>query len=201
MWYDSEASYPEPKEKLGRWLGPAVDIGPAMTAKILKANGQVLYRSTYRALTETEIEDKAHMKLREEYDESIRVRIGRPSSSSELNELDPEAVTPEYEFYHDDLEGSQEHAPDIEDVTPEDLDVYVGAEVNLPIGGEVQSGKVRRRSRDDAGDVTGKANANPISTPEHIRLNSRMAKWQSILQTLSLRTCIHSVILRGISKC
>ena len=162
MWYDSEASYPEPKEKLGRWLGPAVDIGPAMTAKILKANGQVLYRSTYRALTETEIEDKAHMKLREEYDESIRVRIGRPSSSSELNELDPEAVTPEYEFYHDDLEGSQEHAPDIEDVTPEDLDVYVGAEVNLPIGGEVQSGKVRRRSRDAAGDVTGKANANPI---------------------------------------
>ena len=39
---------------LGRYLGPAIDVGPALTAKILKANGEVVYRSTYRALTDVE---------------------------------------------------------------------------------------------------------------------------------------------------
>jgi hypothetical protein len=32
---------------LGRYLGVAIDVGPAMTAKILKANGQVIHRSMY----------------------------------------------------------------------------------------------------------------------------------------------------------
>ena len=31
-WYDTNSSYPEPKECLGRWLGPSIDIGPAMTS-------------------------------------------------------------------------------------------------------------------------------------------------------------------------
>jgi len=38
MWFDSDAAYSKPKEQLGRWLGPAIDIGPAMPAKILKCN-------------------------------------------------------------------------------------------------------------------------------------------------------------------
>ena len=33
---------------LERYLGPAIDVGPAMTAKILKSNGEVIHRSTYR---------------------------------------------------------------------------------------------------------------------------------------------------------
>ena len=32
-YYNSVSSHPEHKEILGRWLGPAVDIGPAMTSK------------------------------------------------------------------------------------------------------------------------------------------------------------------------
>jgi hypothetical protein len=38
---------------------------------------------------------------------------------------------PVYELYDDDVEGTKhEHVPDIDDVTPEDQDNYVGAEVN-----------------------------------------------------------------------
>jgi hypothetical protein len=40
-YYNKTASFPNPKELLGRWLGPTVDLGPAMTAKILKANGNM----------------------------------------------------------------------------------------------------------------------------------------------------------------
>ena len=42
-WWSVNASYPEPKEVLGHWLGPLIDVGPAMTAKVLKSNGQVVH--------------------------------------------------------------------------------------------------------------------------------------------------------------
>jgi hypothetical protein len=46
-FHDDPAAYPEPKEILGRWLGPALDIGPAMTANVIKANGQVMFTSSH----------------------------------------------------------------------------------------------------------------------------------------------------------
>jgi transposase len=55
MFRDTVATYPDDKMVLGRDLGPAIDIGPAMTRKILKANGQVVYRSTVRSLTPDEV--------------------------------------------------------------------------------------------------------------------------------------------------
>ena len=52
--------------------------------------------------------------------------------------------------------------PDIDDVTPEDLDNSVGAKVNLPIRGTMQMGKVKRRAQNDDGKVYGTRNPNPI---------------------------------------
>jgi hypothetical protein len=49
------APFPQDKMVLGRYLGPSVDIGSAMTAKILKANGQVIHMSAYRSLTPGEV--------------------------------------------------------------------------------------------------------------------------------------------------
>ena len=46
VFRDTSVSYPDDTMVLGRDLGPAIDIGPAMTWKILKANGKVVYRST-----------------------------------------------------------------------------------------------------------------------------------------------------------
>jgi hypothetical protein len=48
-------SYPEAQAVLGRYLGPSHDIGPAMTAKVLKDNGVVMHRPTYRAMTPDEM--------------------------------------------------------------------------------------------------------------------------------------------------
>ena len=44
MFRDTMASYPEDKMVLGQDLVPALDIGPAMTRKLLKKNGMVVYR-------------------------------------------------------------------------------------------------------------------------------------------------------------
>ena len=54
MFRDQPVAFPDDNPVLGRYLGPAIDVGPALTTKILKANGEVVYRSTYRALTDVE---------------------------------------------------------------------------------------------------------------------------------------------------
>ena len=44
MFRDNTPTFPDDKLALGRYLGPATDVGSALTAKILKFNGQlVLY--------------------------------------------------------------------------------------------------------------------------------------------------------------
>jgi hypothetical protein len=51
-WYewvkfrDTAAKFPVSNIQLGRDLGAAIDIGPAMTRKIMKKNGSVIYRSS-----------------------------------------------------------------------------------------------------------------------------------------------------------
>ena len=63
-WYewvkfrDTKAPFPDTKYALGRYLGPSIDVGPAMTAKMLKANGQLLHRMTYHALTDRELRQR-----------------------------------------------------------------------------------------------------------------------------------------------
>ena len=56
--WDEKAPFPEDMLKLCHYIGPNIDIGPAMTAKILTQNGQVLHRSTYKPLNPDEIADK-----------------------------------------------------------------------------------------------------------------------------------------------
>lgn len=54
---DTVIAFPDTQLVLGRYLGPSTDIGPAMTAKILKESGHVVHRSTFRALTQDEWDD------------------------------------------------------------------------------------------------------------------------------------------------
>ena len=49
-WYewikfrDQQVAFPHDNFVLGRYLGPSFDIGPAMTAKILKKNGEYVHQ-------------------------------------------------------------------------------------------------------------------------------------------------------------
>ena len=43
MFRDEPVHYPNNNPVLGQFLGIAVDVGPAMTAKILKNNGKVVH--------------------------------------------------------------------------------------------------------------------------------------------------------------
>ena len=59
MYRDNNPSCPDDKLILGRYLGPAMDIGSALTAKILQPNGQYVCRSTLQHLTDEELQSSS----------------------------------------------------------------------------------------------------------------------------------------------
>lgn len=166
-WYEwvkfrhTPASFPEDKMVLGRYLGPSFDVGPALTAKILKANGQIFHTSTYRGLTQDEVDSPEERSEREAFDKSVAEKLGNSVTDKDL---DAEGLaTPTYEKYEDDTDGTERPTPDVEDVvTPEEGDVYLNADVLLPRGDGMRTGRVRRRKRDSDGTLRGTANENPI---------------------------------------
>ena len=162
IWWDTSSGFPEAKEVLGRWLGPAVDIGPAMTAKVLKQNGTTTYVSSYRVLNNHELSSPEKIKERDEFDVAIRIKLGEPvETEKDLGKIDKDAVTPHFDLYEDDTQPARP-MPNIDEATPEELDNYVGAEITLPIGGTMRAGKVKRRALNNDGEVYGKRNQNPI---------------------------------------
>jgi hypothetical protein len=172
-WYEwvkfryTAAKFPVSKIQLGRDLGAAIDIGPAMTRMILKRNGTVMYRSPVRPLTQDEIQSPTEQKERQEFDIAIEEKFG-PAMNKDDFQDDPDYayfVTPTYDCYEDD-EVHPSKIPDIDDIEKEhDVDTYyqyVGAHVRVPIGDEIRSGKVLWRKRELDGTARGRANANPM---------------------------------------
>ncbi len=62
-WYEwvkfrsTTISFPEDPLVLGKYLGPSIDVGTVITAKILTPTGEVVHPSTYRPLMPEEIAD------------------------------------------------------------------------------------------------------------------------------------------------
>ena len=80
MFNESQATFPEAKFHVGRWLGPAVDVGYALTYKILKSNGQVVPRSTIRHLTLDELTNPDHIAMTKAFDDNIIQKLGVPET-------------------------------------------------------------------------------------------------------------------------
>ena len=164
LFRDTSVTYPDDTMVLGRDLGPAIDIGPAMTRKVLKANGKVVYRSTVRGLTPDEMADETMTKERNKFDESVEKLLGDSFKYEDFSN-DPELEslgTPSFEPYEDD-EGRPVRTPEDDDeADPDTYDQYVGAEVVLPIGDKMMNAKVRGRKRQSDGTLRGKAHSNPI---------------------------------------
>jgi hypothetical protein len=84
MFQDEPVAFPDDNLVLGRYLGPAINVGPALTAKILKANGQVVYHLTYRQLTVAELENAVHVSMRTKFDLSILDRFGTETAPDDF---------------------------------------------------------------------------------------------------------------------
>ena len=92
--------------KLGHYLGPSIDAGPAMTTKILTENGQVLHRSMYRPLTPDELLDKGRSDDQEQFMGRVHERLGSYVLPRELEDIGLEN-TAHYDSYEDETQSKQ----------------------------------------------------------------------------------------------
>jgi hypothetical protein len=105
VWYDwvmfrdtvNTITFPNKRLTLGRYLGPAIDIGLALTAKILKQNSQYVCRLTLCHLTPEETLCTVQIAVRLHFDNMIVEHIGPKSVPGDFPTED---LTPEYEHYH-----------------------------------------------------------------------------------------------------
>ena len=174
-WYDwvyyneAQAQFPDDKVCLGKYIGPTdPEVGSVLTAKILKSNGEVIRRNTFRHLTQEELDSDENKRERHLFHLSVSKRLGEPVPHDELEQqFGISAVTPEYDAYEDD-EAKPTVIPDVEefvgtsDYDPEGYNGYISAQVLLPKGDEFRVGTVVRRRNDDNGNPIGRSNENPI---------------------------------------
>jgi hypothetical protein len=159
LFRDTSVTYPNDMMVLGRDLGPAEDIGPAMTRTVVKANGKVVYRSTVRLFSPNKMADETM------FNESLELVLGDSFKYEDFSN-DPELEslgTPLFEPYEDD-KGGQIPAPcdDNDEADPDTYDQYVDAEVVIPKGDAMMNAKVCGQKRQAEVTLLGKAHANPI---------------------------------------
>ena len=165
-YYESATRFPEDKMSLGKYLGPSIDIGPAMTAKILKRNGNTTHVSTYRALTDEEIASDLEAEDRLSFTESIGKKLGPEASMKGLKEEIGDVSTPAFEPYEDRSTPAYS-VPDRDE--HQAFDQYIGAEVMLPLGDCLKTGKVLKRKVNMDGEAVGKHHSNPLfDTREYV---------------------------------
>jgi hypothetical protein len=88
-FWDKAAKFPVSKIQLERDLGAAIDIGPAMTPKILKQNGSVMYISSLIPLTQDAIQSPTEKKERGEFDIAVEKKFG-PAMNKDDFQDDPD---------------------------------------------------------------------------------------------------------------
>ena len=141
MFRDNTPTYPDDQTILGHYLGPATDVGSALTAKILKLNGQYVCRSTLRHLTDEELHSSVHKTLRNDFMTSVIDALGRPAQADDFPAKD---TTPDHD--HIDPLDLDPDFPDLElKVSPKTADNYVGAKIQFPRGGILKRGLVTSR--------------------------------------------------------
>jgi hypothetical protein len=77
-------AFPDNAMVLGKYLGPSIDVGPAMTSRIMKANGELEDRSTVRALTSEERVNAALFQEQQEFLDSVENRWGPKTTVKDL---------------------------------------------------------------------------------------------------------------------
>jgi hypothetical protein len=87
MFCDQPVAFPDDNPVLGPYLGPAINVGPTLTAKILKANGEVVYRPAYHTLTDVEWANAVHVCCQVEFNLNILNKFGPETTPDDFPDL------------------------------------------------------------------------------------------------------------------
>ena len=182
-WYDwvwyHEPNDPD-KTLIGRWLGPAHDIGQGLAYYVLTEKGKVVIRSTVSPITDDEFNSSPIKEQLSHFTTSMESFIGNFSRSTQDNydncsddpyrnifeddDLDDEHIEPQER----DSSGNVIQRPEIDSIDfdapyMEQGDKYIGTKIPLPHPeGELMQATVKQRKRNHDGTLRGTANDNPI---------------------------------------
>jgi hypothetical protein len=87
VMYHDPAKFPNDKTILGRYLGPAIDVGSTLTEKVLLPSGQYVCRSTLRHLDNDERNSEVHKAKRLEFDQAIDKTHHEPHQLILMNKI------------------------------------------------------------------------------------------------------------------
>ena len=85
LFVDAPIDWPDDRWVLGRYLGPADDVGSMLTSNILKANGQVVCRTSVRHLTPDESKLEGWIKQKSVFDANILVKLGEAAAEASMS--------------------------------------------------------------------------------------------------------------------
>ena len=172
-YWDQDAK----EKKLGRWLGPAHQIGQALCYYILVDNAEFIARSTVIPVPDADLLSDSMKALMASYTSSVEDKIGNYRQPA-FDESKPELI-----YYHafgdsPDLDDNADlmeftptgelidapTAPDQNDAYFADLDDYINTHVVVPgrDGATNVLAKIVRRKRDSSGTLIGTPHSNPI---------------------------------------
>jgi hypothetical protein len=106
MFRDNVPTFPDVKMILGQYLGPRTNVGSALTAKVLKSNGQTVCRSTLQHLIDEEVHCPIHQEMCRVFDETVANHFG-PNATDQ--DFPAEDLTPDFDFYDDDRDLDPDH--------------------------------------------------------------------------------------------
>ncbi len=151
---------------LGKYLGPSIDVGPSMTAKISTPTGDVVHRSTYRLLMHKELADPVKQDHMKAFLWTVEERWGRHLARGQLEEVGL-IDSPDTQAYLDDQQIDETFPAFEEEVTSEAGDKYIQASIMIPYGSTFACRTVVSRKCNAERNIIGCAHDNPI-------LNSRI---------------------------
>ena len=148
--------------QIGRWLGVAHRVGSDMCYWVLKSNGNVLSRTTVQHIPELDLRKDDVKNRLEEYDRVVEGRLMEGNfvlpdeHGMRLEDIDLD------EESDDDKKQQKEEIPEQDEFTPDSYDQYLGAELLLPYGDQMITGRVTKRARGQDGNPIGIRNTNPL---------------------------------------
>ena len=172
IWFVSPKESNMDRMMLGRWLGPSLDVGEALTYAILTPTAEIIHRSSVLPLTIEEKNSEETKLLKRKFMETLERKLGERVQGLSISENDDEFVkkmnnenVPYFEPYEDDerdAEDTSETPAVSEEDDPIGYDKYISAKVQLQRDDMLQRGIVKGRKRDADGKLIGYSHENPI---------------------------------------
>ena len=154
------------KKVLMKYIGVAPNVGSLMTFWCLPGSCTPIARSSVTPLTADELAQNGIQQRIKDLDKLIQDKIGDSVKKVILDTGTDEISVPPDNIFDGDSPPHQDPTewdpvdpqfskPEADEFTAEAYDTYIGAQVCVPIAGELTRGKVLKRKRDGDGNPTG----------------------------------------------